>query len=56
MSFAGKVIITAVVAFFAVLGYAHFLASITPEEHARRILKDYEDWKRKEERKRKWKE
>ena len=55
MSFIGKVIILAIVLFFAVLGYACFLVASTSDRDAERMYQDYQEWKSKKEEEKKWK-
>ena len=56
MSFIGKVIILAIVLFFAVLGYACCLVAATSDEQAERMHREYLEWKRRKEKEDKWKE
>ena len=47
MGMIGKIIILAIVLFFAVLAYACILVAATADEEAARMHREYEEWKRK---------
>lgn len=56
MSFIGKAIILAIIIFFAILGYACCLAAATSERDAERMYQDYQEWKKKKEEGKRWRE
>lgn len=53
VSFIDKIIILAIIIFFAVLGYACCMVAHTSDEMAERMYRDYEKWKQKKEREKK---
>ena len=56
VSFIGKIIILAIIIFFAVLAYACCLVAATSDEDAERMYRDYQKWKNRKEEEKRWKE